>query len=120
MQPSALLSHTGWSGGPYGTGQRMKLSVTRAIVKAALSGDLAKVETAPDPIFGFGVPVSCPGVSAEILNPRRTWKNDSAYDLKARELSAMFEKNFLENAAGAPDEVRAAGPTGMRKLAAAA
>jgi len=104
------LINTGWSGGPYGKGQRMKLALTRAIVKAVLSGDLKNVATKPDPIFGLHIPVSCPDVPAEVLEPRTTWKDAAAYDEKARELAAMFDKNFQENAADAPDEVRKAGP----------
>lgn len=109
------LINTGWSGGPYGTGERMKLAVTRAIVKAALSGELAEAETRPDPIFGFGVPESCPGVPAEILDPRQTWKDPAAYDQKAQELARMFQKNFAESAADAPPEVRNAGPKALGK-----
>ena len=105
------LVNTGWSGGPYGTGQRIKLSATRAMVKAVLSGAMKDVPLNPDPIFGIGVPVSCPGVPPEILAPRKTWKDPAAYDKKARELAGMFESNFRENAGDAPDEVRDAGPT---------
>jgi phosphoenolpyruvate carboxykinase (ATP) len=105
------LVNTGWSGGPYGTGQRIKLSATRAMVKAVLSGAIKDVPLNPDPIFGIGVPVSCPGVPPEILAPRKTWKDPAAYDKKARELAGMFESNFRENAGDAPDEVRDAGPT---------
>jgi len=104
------LVNTGWSGGPYGTGQRIKLSSTRAMVKAVLSGSMKDVPLNPDPIFGIGVPVSCPGVPPEILAPRTTWKDPAAYDKKAHELAGMFESNFRENAGDAPDEVRDAGP----------
>jgi phosphoenolpyruvate carboxykinase (ATP) len=104
------LVNTGWSGGPYGIGQRIKLSSTRAIVKAVLSGAMKDVPLKSDPIFGIGVPVSCPGVPPEILAPRKTWKDPAAYDKKARELAGMFESNFRENAGDAPDEVRDAGP----------
>jgi len=104
------LINTGWSGGPYGTGQRIKLSSTRAMVKAVLSGALKNVAMTTDPIFGIGVPVSCPGVPSEILAPRKTWKDPAAYDKKARELAGMFERNFKENASDAPVEVREAGP----------
>ncbi len=104
------LINTGWSGGSYGQGQRIKLEHTRAIVKAVLSGSLAKASTKPDPIFGFAVPVSCPGVPPEIMNARDAWPDKSAYDRKASELAAMFEKNFAENAADASAEVKAAGP----------
>jgi phosphoenolpyruvate carboxykinase (ATP) len=104
------LLNTGWSGGPYGTGDRIKLSSTRAMVKAILSGAMKDAPTTRDPIFGIGVPDSCPGVPADILSPRKTWKDPAAYDKKARELAAMFERNFKDNASDAPAEVREAGP----------
>jgi len=104
------LVNTGWSGGPYGTGRRIKLSATRAMVKAVLSGAMKDVPMTEDPIFGVGVPISCPGVPSEILAPRKTWKDTAAYDQKARELAGMFERNFTENASDAPVEVREAGP----------
>jgi len=104
------LVNTGWSGGPYGTGQRIKLSVTRAMVKAVLSGAMKDSPMNADPIFGIGVPVSCPGVPSEILDPRKTWEDPAAYDQKARELAGMFERNFNENASDAPNEVQEAGP----------
>ncbi len=107
------LVNTGWSGGPYGEGQRIKLSSTRAMVKAVLSGSLTDVPMETDPIFGISVPQSCPGVSAEILAPRRTWKDAAAYDRKARELAAMFASNFKENASDAPSDVREGGPKGL-------
>ncbi len=88
------LINTGWSGGPYGVGNRMKLSLTRAMVKAALNGTLKKIETKKDPIFGVGIPISCPDVPSEILNPRNTWKDKDAYDKKAKELQGMFEKQM--------------------------
>ena len=88
------LINTGWSGGPYGVGSRMKLPLTRAMVKAALNGTLKKVETKIDPIFGLAIPISCPDVPSEILNPRNTWKDKDAYDKKAKELQEMFEKQF--------------------------
>jgi phosphoenolpyruvate carboxykinase (ATP) len=104
------LVNTGWSGGPYGQGQRIKLSFTRAMVKAVLSGSLKNAATKPDPIFGVAIPQSCPGVLDEILNPRNTWEDKAAYDRKARELAAMFEKNFAENAGDAPANIKSAGP----------
>jgi len=91
------LINTGWSGGPYGVGNRMKLPLTRAMVKAALNGTLKNVETKKDPIFGVAIPVSCPGIPSEILNPKNTWKDKDAYDKKAKELQGMFEKNFKEH-----------------------
>jgi phosphoenolpyruvate carboxykinase (ATP) len=104
------LINTGWSGGPSGQGQRIELSFTRAMVKAVLSGALTDAPMQADSIFGIRVPLSCPDVPAEILEPRKTWKDPGAYDQKARELARMFESNFKENASDAPDEVRQAGP----------
>ena len=95
------LVNTGWSGGPYGQGQRMKIALTRAMVKAVLSGALKNVATKADPIFGLNIPLSCPDVPTEVLEPRKTWKDASAYDQKARQLAAMFDKNFQENSADA-------------------
>ncbi|MEA2553950.1 MAG: phosphoenolpyruvate carboxykinase [Fimbriimonadaceae bacterium] len=88
------LVNTGWTGGAYGVGKRMSLPHTRAIVDAALAGQLDNVEFETDPIFGLQVPLSCPGVPSEVLNPRQTWPNPSEYDVKARELLKMFEENY--------------------------
>jgi len=88
------LVNTGWSGGGYGEGERMKLAYTRALLRAALSGELDSVEFVTEPIFGLSIPTECPGVPAEILNPRQTWRYPSAYDAKATELRNMFEANF--------------------------
>jgi len=104
------LLNTGWTGGPYGQGQRMHLAFTRAMVKALLTGALENASWHPDPIFGISVPNACPGVPPEILQPRQTWKDPAAYDHKARELAKMFEDNFQENAPDAPAEIKAAGP----------
>lgn len=88
------LVNTGWTGGPHGVGSRMKLGYTRAIIDAALDGQLAGAEYMTDPIFGLAIPTSCPGVPSEILNPRNTWSDAEAYDAKARELAGLFEENF--------------------------
>jgi len=104
------LINTGWSGGPYGEGARIKLALTRAMIKAVLSGKLSDAETQPDPIFGVHIPVVVPGVPTEILDPRKTWKDSVAYDRKARELAKMFEVNFTENANDTPIQIRNAGP----------
>ncbi|MDQ1557876.1 MAG: phosphoenolpyruvate carboxykinase [Pyrinomonadaceae bacterium] len=104
------LVNTGWSGGPYGEGQRMKIKYTRAMIRAILNGSLAEVETQPDPIFGVGVPVSCPEVPAEVLSPRNTWKDPEAYDRKAKELAGRFNQNFTKYADGVSPEVRAVAP----------
>ncbi|HKZ83415.1 MAG TPA: phosphoenolpyruvate carboxykinase [Anaerolineae bacterium] len=104
------LVNTGWSGGPYGVGARMKISYTRAMVHAALNGSLDHVPTEADPIFGLHMPVECPGVPSEVLNPRRTWLDPNAYDQKARELASLFVQNFEQYADQAAPEVKAAGP----------
>jgi len=110
------LVNTGWTGGPYGEGERIKLRFARAIVKAILSGKLKRTVTKTDPIFGLAVPVSCPFVPTEILAPRNTWKDQLAYDRQAFTLAAMVEKNFLENAGGIPEAVKNAGPKTIGEL----
>jgi phosphoenolpyruvate carboxykinase (ATP) len=104
------LVNTGWSGGPYGVGQRMKIGHTRAMIRAILNGSLAQVETRPDPIFGVGVPVSCPDVPSELLAPRNTWTDKEAYDEKARDLARRFNENFKKYADGVSEQVRAVAP----------
>jgi phosphoenolpyruvate carboxykinase (ATP) len=105
------LVNTGWSGGGYGVGSRMKLSITRAIVDAIHAGELAKVKTTRDPLFGLDIPVSCPGVPTEILQPKNTWKDPAAYDAAARKLAHLFVNNFKKYESGASAEVKAAGPS---------
>ena len=104
------LVNTGWSGGPYGVGKRMKISYTRAMIRAILNGSLAKVETVPDPIFGVGVPVSCPEVPNEVLQPRNTWEDKEAYDRQAKDLARRFNENFKKYEAGVSEAVRAVAP----------
>ncbi|MBA3515103.1 MAG: phosphoenolpyruvate carboxykinase [Pyrinomonadaceae bacterium] len=104
------LVNTGWSGGPYGVGQRMKISHTRAMIRAILSGQLADIETKPDPIFGMGVPVSCPEVPVDVLQPRNTWSDKEAYDGQARDLARRFNENFTKYESGVSAGVGAAGP----------
>jgi phosphoenolpyruvate carboxykinase (ATP) len=104
------LVNTGWSGGPYGVGKRMKIGVSRAVVAAALSGALDSARFTPDPVFKLLVPDECPGVPRELLNPRQTWPSTVAYDAKARELAALFRKNFEQYTAECSPEVRGAGP----------
>jgi phosphoenolpyruvate carboxykinase (ATP) len=106
---SVWLVNTGWSGGPYGVGSRMKLSYTRSMVRAALAGGLREVPTEPDPIFGLEVPTDVPGVPAEVLQPRRTWMDAAAYDEQARKLAQMFKDNFAKFG-NVDDAVRRAGP----------
>ncbi len=88
------LVNTGWTGGPYGVGSRMKLSYTRAMLRAAFEGELDAVPYEIDPIFGLHVPTSCPDVPSEVLQPRETWQDKNEYDAKARELKQMFDENF--------------------------
>jgi len=108
-EASCWLINTGWSGGGYGVGKRMNIHHTRAMVRAALNGDLAAIECKPDPIFGVNVPTSCPGVPSEVLVPRNTWKDQATFDRKAKELAHLFTKNFATFAGAGPDIV-AAGP----------
>ena len=103
------LVNTGWSGGAYGAGRRMKLSYTRAMIDAALSGKLDGVETRTDPVFGLSVPTAIPMVPSEVLDPRGTWQDAAAYDEQAKNLAGMFRKNF-EKFADASDSIRNAGP----------
>ena len=107
---SVYLVNTGWTGGPYGVGRRMDLPSTRAMVRAATSGALRGVETRRHPIFNLEVPVSCPGVSDEVLDPVQTWPDPVAYEEQARELARMFVKNFERFADSVPQEVLQAGP----------
>ena len=104
------LVNTGWSGGPYGVGQRMKISYTRAMINAALNGELRYIPTTRDPNFGIAVPTSCPNVPAEVLNPRNTWADKAAYDTQARALASMFIDNFKAFAGEVSSEVNLAGP----------
>jgi phosphoenolpyruvate carboxykinase (ATP) len=110
-----FLINTGWSGGPYGVGERIALKYTRQMVTMALAGELDNVETRIDPVFGFKVPLSCPGVPAEILDPKQTWADPEAYDRKARELAQAFQKNYSEKYADLAEEVRLAGPMAARE-----
>ncbi len=105
------LVNTGWTGGVYGVGHRMPIAHTRALLSAALDGSLANVETRVDPNFGFEVPVSCPGVPAEVLNPRDTWSDKAAYDEKAQHLVGLFIKNFGPFEEHVDAAVRAAAPS---------
>jgi phosphoenolpyruvate carboxykinase (ATP) len=104
------LVNTGWSGGPYGVGKRMKIAYTRAMIRAALSGALDGVGYSRDPIFNLDVPTSCPDVPAQVLNPRSTWADGAAYDQQAHRLAAMFRENFKTFEPTVSAEVLAAGP----------
>jgi phosphoenolpyruvate carboxykinase (ATP) len=105
------MINTGWTGGPYGIGTRMKLSYTRAMITAALEGKLNSVAFHADPVFGMATPLECPNVPSEILNPRNTWSDKSEYDAKARFLANLFIKNFDKYKDGASAEVLAGAPT---------
>jgi phosphoenolpyruvate carboxykinase (ATP) len=104
------LVNTGWTGGAYPAGERIKIAYSRAVVRAAMSGALKGVPFAPDPVFRFELPQHCPGLPDELLQPRGTWDDPVAYDAKARELATLFADNFAEYAGHATPEVRAAGP----------
>ncbi len=104
------LVNTGWSGGSYGVGSRMKLGYTRAMITAALNGQLDNVQFDTHPVFGLQMPTTCPDVPTEILNPRNTWADKNSYDTKANDLANKFVKNFEQYADGASSEILAAAP----------
>ncbi len=104
------LVNTGWTGGPYGVGKRIKISHTRAMVKAALNGKLDNVPTNRNPIYGFMVPSSCPDVPSELMNPRDTWHDKNAYDGKANYLAGLFKNNFKQFEGEVPEDIKEAGP----------
>ena len=104
------LVSTGWTGGPHGQGSRMPIRETRALLAAALDGSLAAAPTRVDPVFGFEVPQSVPGVDAALLDPRGTWADPAAYDAQAAKLARMFVENFTIYEAYVDDAVKAAAP----------
>ncbi|MGF1532468.1 MAG: phosphoenolpyruvate carboxykinase (ATP) [Bernardetiaceae bacterium] len=104
------LVNTGWSGGAYGQGNRIKLRYTRAMITAALNGDLDQVSYQNHPVFGVSVPQACPGVPSEVLNPRQTWEDKSAYDESANRLAEAFIKNFTKFADFADESILAGAP----------
>ncbi len=104
------LVNTGWTGGSYGTGERIHLRHTRRMIAAALAGELDDVPVRRHPVFGLRMPERVPGVPEELLDPRRTWSDGAAYDSQARRLAEMFRQNFARYADGVGEEVRAAGP----------
>ncbi len=109
-QAAVWLVNTGWTGGPYGVGSRIRIAYTRAMVRAALSGALDGVACEPDPVFNVLVPRVCPDVPTELLRPRDTWRDPAAYDEQARTLAGMFVDNFKAFEDAALPEVKAAGP----------
>ncbi|MBX3006015.1 MAG: phosphoenolpyruvate carboxykinase (ATP) [Anaerolineales bacterium] len=106
----AWLVNTGWTGGPYGVGSRMKIGYTRAMVRAAVEGRLDGIGTQTDPIFGLAIPTSAPDVPSEVLNPRETWADKAAYDTQAAKLAAEFHKNFKRFEGSASAAIKGAGP----------
>ena len=104
------LVNTGWTGGPYGTGSRMKIQYTRALLNATLDKSLNDTDMRTDPIFGFQVPVSAPGVPSEILDPRNTWSSSSDYDAQAKKLAVLFHENFEQFKDKTQQGVITAGP----------
>ncbi|MEG6585558.1 phosphoenolpyruvate carboxykinase (ATP) [Dendrosporobacter sp. 1207_IL3150] len=107
---NVYLINTGWSGGPYGVGKRMKLSYTRSMVRAAIEGKLETVSWQLDPIFNVYIPNECPDVPTEVLNPRNTWADKDLYDKQARYLAQLFTKNFNKFKDDMPVEIITAGP----------
>ena len=104
------LINTGWTGGAYGTGSRMKLKYTREMITAALRGELHDVAFENHPVFGIAIPQKVPNVPTDILNPRNTWADKDLYDVKARELGQKFRKNFEQFESFANDEILAGAP----------
>jgi len=111
-ETNVWLINTGWSGGAYGTGKRMKLAYTRAMITAALKGDLADVDYVNHPVFGVAIPQTCPDVPAEIVNPRDTWESKDEYDATAQKLAELFRENFQKYEEFANEEIQAGGPVG--------
>jgi phosphoenolpyruvate carboxykinase (ATP) len=104
------LVNTGWTGGPYGIGSRMKIQHTRALLNAVLNGTLDEVEMQTDPIFHFQVPSEAPDVPSGVLRPRDTWVNPNEYDVQAKKLAGLFHENFTQFKDITPGNVLAAGP----------
>jgi len=104
------LVNTGWSGGAYGTGERIKLAYTRAMITAALNGDLTEVTYTEHPVFGLQMPTTCEGVPSTLLNPKNTWSDPKKYDDTALQLAAQFNENFTQYASFANDEIRSGAP----------
>jgi len=108
---SVWLVNTGWTGGSYGVGERFKIAHSRAVIRAAIRGDLDDVDYREDPNFGFMVPTQCPDIPTDLLDPRSTWSDGAEYDVKARDLANLFVENFNEFADEVAPEVIAAGPS---------
>jgi phosphoenolpyruvate carboxykinase (ATP) len=108
------LVNTGWSGGGYGVGSRMKLSYTRAMLTAALNGELDSIEFTKHPVFGVQMPNSCPNVPQEILHPRNTWADKAAYDQTANALADKFNENFKKFEDGSSEAIKNAAPKAVQ------
>ena len=104
------LVNTGWVGGPYGVGKRISIKHTRALLAAALSGKLSTVDYYKDPIFGFEVPKSCPGIPENVLEPWSSWPSREEYDKRYKDLAARFQENFSKFTDHTPQQVIDAGP----------
>ncbi|HEY8195080.1 MAG TPA: phosphoenolpyruvate carboxykinase (ATP), partial [Hyphomicrobium sp.] len=112
------LVNTGWTGGKFGEGTRMPIKVTRALLDAALSGDLKHQAMRVDSVFGFEVPVAMAGIDPKVMTPRDTWRNPAAYDETAAKLAAMFHENFAKFVRYVDADVVRAGPSIGRAAAA--
>jgi phosphoenolpyruvate carboxykinase (ATP) len=110
-QARVWLVNTGWSGGSYGVGQRIKLKNTRAIIDAIHTGSLSDAKRQKHPMFGFEAVTTCPGVPSELLWPRDSWKDQASYDATAKKLAGLFVENFKKYEGGVNAEVRSASPT---------
>jgi phosphoenolpyruvate carboxykinase (ATP) len=104
------LVNTGWTGGPYGAGKRIKLPYTRRMVKAVLAGELENIHCEVDPVFGLAIPDACPGIPNVLLHPRDTWSDKKAYDQQTGQLGRMFVANFEKFSGEASAEVLSAAP----------
>jgi phosphoenolpyruvate carboxykinase (ATP) len=109
-ESTCWLVNTGWTGGPYGVGQRMAIKYTRKLLNAAMDGTLNNVDMYEDPYFGFKVPKDVLGIPENLLNPRNTWKDKDAFDKQARKLAELFKENFEQFRKDVPEYVSEAGP----------
>ncbi len=109
-KPTCWLVNTGWTGGPFGVGHRIEIAYSRALLRAAMNGDLDQVETYQEPFFGLTVPTRCPGVPDEILYPQKTWTDGGNYEQVARDLAGRFRDNFTQYEANVDKAILAASP----------